>query len=219
LPVRIKFVLKGNFTAAAEEAVCGTGHEGLPVNFPQSNSAAGETNSLTRANGHFGLRRLLVLAADAIVVLYIVLDGIVAPVFGPLLRLVARLRFVLRLQDAVAALPPYAILVLVAVPMLIAEPAKLYALWLLSRGLFWAGIATITTAYVLSLVIAERIYHAGRTKLRTIAWFARLMDWLTSIRDYILAFLRASWIWAYAAKLKLRSKAMAARFRLYFHIG
>ncbi len=174
---------------------------------------------MPRTNGLFGLRRLLLLAADAIVVLYIVLDGIVAPVFGPLLRWVARLRLVLRLQDAVAVLPPYAILVLVAVPMLIAEPAKLYALWLLSRGLFWPGIGTITAAYILSLVIAERIYHAGRAKLRTIAWFARLMDWLTSIRDRILAFFRASWIFAYAAKLKRRSKAIMARFRLYFHIG
>jgi hypothetical protein len=174
---------------------------------------------LPRRTGHIGLRRLLLLAADAIVVLYIVLDGIVAPVFGPLLRWVARLRLVIRLQDAVAVLPPYAILVLVGVPMLIAEPAKLYALWLLSQGLFWAGIATITAAYVLSLIIAERIYHAGRAKLRTIAWFARLMDWLTSIRDHFLALVRASWIWTYSAKLKRRSKALLARFRLYFHIG
>ena len=174
---------------------------------------------MSRTNGHLGLRRLLILAADAIVVLYIVLDGIVAPVFGPLLRLVARLRLVIRLQDTVAALPAYAILVLVAVPMLIAEPAKLYALLLLSQGLFWAGIATITAAYVLSLIIAERIYHAGRAKLRTIFWFARLMDWVTSVRDRILAFFRASWIWAYSAKLKRRSKAIVVRFRLYFRIG
>jgi hypothetical protein len=174
---------------------------------------------LPRTKGYFGVRRLLLLAADAVVVLYIVLDGIVAPVFSPLLKWVARLRLVIRLQDAVAALPPYAILVLVAVPMLIAEPAKLYALWLFGQGLFWAGIGTITAAYVLSLLVAERIYHAGREKLRTIVWFARLMDWLTSIRDHILAFVRASWIWAYSAKLKRRSKAIVARLRLYFHIG
>jgi hypothetical protein len=174
---------------------------------------------LPRTKGYFGVRRLLLLVADAVVVLYIVLDGIVAPVFSPLLKWVARLRLVIRLQDAVAALPPYAILVLVAVPMLIAEPAKLYALWLFSQGLFWAGVSTITSAYVLSLLVAERIYHAGRAKLRTIVWFARLMDWLTSIRDHILAFMRASWIWAYSAKIRVRAKAMAARFWLYFHIG
>jgi hypothetical protein len=165
------------------------------------------------------LRRLLLLAADAVVVLYIVLDGIVAPVFGPLLKWVARLRIVIRLQDAVAALPAYAILVLVAVPMLVAEPAKLYALWLIGEGQLWAGMATITAAYVLSLVVAERIYHAGRTKLRTIAWFARLMDWLTSIRCRIVEFVRASWIWTYSAKLKSQLQEMLARFRFYFHIG
>jgi hypothetical protein len=182
-------------------------------------SAAEGAKSLPRTNGHFGLRRLLIVTADAIVVLYVVLDGIVAPVFGPLVRLAARLRFVIRLEHTIALLPPYAILVLVAVPILIAEPAKLYALFLLSQGLFWAGVGTITAAYVLSLLIAERIYHAGRAKLRTIAWFARLIDWLTSIRDYIFALVRASRIWAYSAKLKRRSKAIVARFRLYFHIG
>src|ERR1700730_9488172 len=42
---------------------------------------------------------------------------IVTSVFRPLLRWVARLRFVIRLQDIVAALPSYAILALLAVPL------------------------------------------------------------------------------------------------------
>ena len=67
--------------------------------------------------GNSGLRRFLLLVAKAVVVVYVILDGIVTPIFRPLLRWVSRLRFVIRLQDIVAALPPYAILVLLARPL------------------------------------------------------------------------------------------------------
>jgi hypothetical protein len=174
---------------------------------------------LAQINKQSGLRRMLLSAADAIVILYLFLDGIAAPVFGPLVRLAGRLRLVIRLQQAVAALPPYIILALLGIPIIIAEPAKLYALWLMSEGLFWKGAATLLAAYVLSLVIAERIYQAGRAKLRAIVWFARLMDWIISIREHILSLVRGSAIWAFWMKVKRRSKDMATRFRLYFRIG
>jgi len=166
-----------------------------------------------------GLRRILVAAADAIVILYLFIDGIVAPVFGPLARWAAHLRLVIRLQQAIAALPPYIILALVGIPIMIAEPAKLYALWLMSEGLFWKGTATLLAAYVVSLVIVERIYQAGKSKLRTIVWFAQLVDWIISIREHILSWVRGSAIWTYWMKVKSRSRDMAARFRLYFRMG
>ncbi len=166
-----------------------------------------------------GLRRFLVIAADAVIILYLFLDGIVAPIFGPLARFAARLRFVVRLQQAVAVLPPYLILALVGVPIIIAEPAKLYALWLMSLGHFWRGAATLLAAYLLSLVIAERIYHAGRAKLRTIAWFAWLMDWIISLREHILSWVRGSPIWTHWLRVKRRAREMVARLRLYFDRG
>jgi hypothetical protein len=180
---------------------------------------ARDANSVAPLKRQSILRRLLIIAGDAVIILYLFLDGIVAPIFGPLAHFAARLRLVVRLQQAVAALPPYLILALVGVPIMIAEPAKLYALWLMSAGLFWKGAATLLAAYVLSLLIAERIYQAGRAKLRTIAWFARLMDWIISIREHILSLVRGSAIWTHWMKIKRRSRDMAARFRLYFHIG
>ncbi|MGQ0446288.1 MAG: hypothetical protein ACT4O2_14485 [Beijerinckiaceae bacterium] len=165
------------------------------------------------------MRRLLLLPAKAVVVVYLVLDGIVTPVVRPLLSWVAKLRFVLRLQDIVAALPPYAILVLLAIPLAFAEPAKIYALYLMTEGQFSAGVVTISMAYLVSLIVVERIYHAGRTKLKTIPWFARLIDWLTGIRDRLLAWARATRIWAFSVKLKREAHAFAAKLRLRIRAG
>ncbi len=174
---------------------------------------------MARTDENSSLRRLLLSPAKAVVILYVVLDGIVTPVVRPLLGWVARLRFVIRLQDIVAALPPYAILALLAVPFAFAEPAKIYALYLMTEGHFATGLVTISMAYLVSLLVVERIYHAGRMKLATIPWFAKLMDWLTGIRDRLLAWARATRIWAFSAKLKRNARALAAKLRLRFRAG
>jgi hypothetical protein len=174
---------------------------------------------LARTDENSSLRRLLLLPAKAVVILYVVLDGIVTPVVRPLLAWVARLRFVIRLQDIVAALPPYAILALLSVPFAVAEPAKIYALYLITEGQLVTGLVTISMAYLVSLVVVERIYHAGRMKLATILWFAELMDWLTGIRDRLLAWARATRIWAFSVKLKRNARALAAKLRLRFRAG
>ena len=174
---------------------------------------------MARTGENSRLRRLLLAPAKAVVVLYVVLDGIVTPVVRPLLGWVARLRFVIRLQDIVAALPPYAILVLLTVPFAFAEPAKIYALYLMTEGHFATGLVTISMAYLVSLLVVERIYHAGQGKLQTIVWFAKLMDWLTGIRDRLLAWARATRIWAFSVQLKQNARALAAKLRLRFRAG
>ena len=174
---------------------------------------------MARTDGNSSLRRLLLLPAKAIVVLYVVLDGIVTPMVRPLLAWVARLRFVIRLQDIVAALPPYAILVLLSVPFAFAEPAKIYALYLMTERHFATGLVTISMAYLVSLLVVERIYHAGQAKLKTIFWFAKLMDWLIGIRDRLLAWVRATRIWAFSVKLKRNARTLAAKLRLRFRAG
>jgi hypothetical protein len=174
---------------------------------------------LARTDENSSLRRWLLLPAKAVVILSVVLDGIVTPVVRPLLGWAARLRFLIRLQDIVAALPPYAILVSLAVPFAFAEPAKIYALYLMAEGHFATGLVTILMAYLVSLLIVERIYHAGRAKLKTIPWFANLMDWLTGISDRLLAWARATRIWAFSVKLKRSARALAVKLRLRLRAG
>lgn len=166
-----------------------------------------------------GLRRLFLWPAEAVVFLYVVLDAIAMPVVRPLLRWVAKLRFVIRLQDLVAVLPPYAILVLLAVPLAFAEPAKIYALVLMGQGHFTVGFVTIALAYLVSLVVVERIYHAGKTKLKTIVWFGKLMDWLTGNRDRLLDWARATWIWKLSVEFKQTARDLLVKLRHWFPAG
>ena len=177
------------------------------------------SRALPAKNEIRGLRRFLLLVAKAVVVVYVILDGIATPVIRPLLRWVARLRFVIRLQDIVAALPPYAILVLLAVPLVFAEPAKIYALVLMGEGHFASGLTMMAMAYFVSLVVAERIYAAGREKLRTIAWFATLMDWLIGNRDRLLAWARTTWIWTFSIKFKRSVRELITKIRLRFRVA
>ena len=143
-----------------------------------------------------GLRGVFLWVPKAVVVVYVILDVIVIPVFRPLLRWVSRLGFVLRLQDTVATFPPYAILVL------------------MSEGHFATGLAMMAMAYLVSIVVVERIYHAGRAKLKTIAWFAKLMDWLTGIRDRFLAWVRTTWIWTFSIEFKGAARELITKLRL-----
>jgi hypothetical protein len=162
------------------------------------------------------LRRFVLLVAEAIVVFYLILDAIFAPIFRPLLRWIIKLRYIVRLQEMVAALPPYGVLVALAVPFAFAEPAKVIALYLLAAGHLVAGVALTAIAHLVTLVIVERIYHAGREKLRTILWFARLMDWLTAIRDHLLAWVRSTRVWAFFVKLAPRLRAIIAKVKFRF---
>ncbi|WOJ89950.1 hypothetical protein RZS28_01145 [Methylocapsa polymorpha] len=149
-----------------------------------------------------GLRRALLRVAEAVVIVYVVLDGIITPIFRPVLRWTAQLRLILSLQDFVRRLPPYAILVFFLVPHAVIEPAKIYAVYLIGSGHPLIGLITLALTYLIGLVVVERIYNAGKEKLRTIAWFAKILDWLFDFRDRLIAWARSTEVWAFAVKTK-----------------
>ncbi|ACK49731.1 conserved hypothetical protein [Methylocella silvestris BL2] len=159
------------------------------------------------------IRRILLRLAEALVIFYVALDSIFTPIFRPLVRWAAGLRVVRRLQDLVAELPPYAILAALAIPFGLAEPAKIYALVLFAGGRWLTGVILMALAYLVSLVLVERIYDAGRDKLRTISWFARLMDWLVAFRDSLLAWARSTKAYALAMQTRRRAVEIFGRVR------
>lgn len=165
------------------------------------------------------ISRLFLGAARIVVVIYVILDSLVSPLIEPLLRWLAGLRLVIRFEEAIRALPSYVILVLLAVPLFFAEPAKIYGLLLLSEGQIAMGLATLALAYLVSLVLADRIYHAGEEKLKTIPWFARLMKWLTGIRDRLLSFVHSTRIWAFSVRFHKALRDHFAKLLLQFRGG
>jgi len=146
-------------------------------------------------------RRVLLRAAEALVGLYVVLDDIFTPVFRPLVRWVVALPLVLRLQQFAAELPPYGILALMAVPFVLGEPAKLYGLYMFGTGHWVTGLVVLGLAYLVTIVLVERVYTAGKDKLRTIGWFAFVMDWLIAVRDHVHEWAKTTAIWAAAQQL------------------
>jgi len=159
-------------------------------------------------------RRLLLRLAQSVVFIYLVLDAILAPLFQPIARWFAELALIQRAERLIADLSPYAILVLLAIPFVIAEPAKLYALYLIGAGHRVSGIVTLIGAYLISLLVVDRIYQAGAFKLRRIEWFDHLMSWLTHFRDRLVHFVHSTAIWQMAMRLKRDVKEWFAELGL-----
>ena len=135
---------------------------------------------------------------------YIVIEQVVLPIFRPLARLLVKLPPVVWIEHASAKLPPYGALVALAIPLVIAEPAKWFGLFLIAESQVMLGTSVIILAYLVSLLIVDRIYDAARSNLFKISWFARMMTWLVAVRDAMLERLRTA-----AAGRWIRAKVKA----------
>lgn len=121
--------------------------------------------------------------------LYFVVDGIFSYVTRPIGAWLARSNLFERTRLWIVSLRPYPALALFAVPVLILEPAKPLAGYLLGTGHFFAGAVTFITAEVLKLTLVERLFLLNRQKLLSIPAFAwgyrywrHLMDRVESMK-------------------------------------
>ncbi len=138
------------------------------------------------------LTRGLLALLRAVIAVFVILDEFLRPLYRPLLRRLAELRIMRRLEESVAALPRPLVLLALAIPFAIAEPLKLFGLLLFARGQFWAGLIVTAFAHLTSFVFVERIYHAGRDKLLSYRWFAWIMGQVVRVRDRVLGWVRAT---------------------------
>ena len=138
------------------------------------------------------IKRGLLALLRAVIAVFVILDEFLRPLYRPLLRRLAELRIMRRLEESVAALPRPLVLLALAIPFAIAEPLKLLGLLLFARGQFWAGLVVTAFAHLMSFVFVERIYHAGRAKLLSYRWFAWIMGQVVRVRDRVLGRVRAT---------------------------
>lgn len=136
-----------------------------------------------------------------LVVAYTLLDELLFPLFRPAIRWLSGLRLFQRLGALIGRLPPYMALVLLAVPFVIIEPAKVGALWVIATGHVIEGVVLLLIAQVLSLLICERIFHAAYEPLMRIGWFKAGLGWLFALRDKALAIGRSTAVWRAAVAL------------------
>jgi hypothetical protein len=165
------------------------------------------------ANAPSLMRRLSRIPAEIVVGLYVGLDFLVSPLFRPLMRWLSGLRLIQRLETWIGSLPPYVLLVLLVVPFAIAELAKAYAVFLMGSGHFKTGITIFVGAYIVSILVCERTFSAGKAQLMTIGWFAKLWTWLMGYKDRILTWFRSTEVWRLAADLKQKARLTLRRVK------
>jgi len=158
-------------------------------------------------------RQILRVPMELVVGLYVVLDGVLSPLFKPVVRAMSRLRLVKRIEAYIGTLNPYLIFVLLVVPFGIAELTKVFAVVLMGTGHFRTGFTIFIGAYVVSILVCERTFHAGKAQLMTLPWFARLYNWVMGYKDRMLDWFRATNVWRLAVTLRLKARLAAIRVK------
>jgi hypothetical protein len=154
------------------------------------------------------IARIMLALLRGVLTVLIVIDEIARPLYRPLIHWLASLRIVRRIEAAIARLPRLAILILLAIPFAIAEPLKFVGLLLMGQGRFKTGLVVLGCAHLVSFLLVERIYHAGRDKLLTYGWLACGMGLLDRLRRRALDWVRNSAAYAFA----LRSRDAARQW-------
>ena len=126
----------------------------------------------------------------------------------PLSRLVtslSRLAPLSWVERRIDALPPYAALVVFALPWLVLLPVKLLALWLIGAGQSLLGVLAIVVAKLVGTATVARLFTLTRPALMRLDWFAAGYRRWRAWKEGLLAQVRASeaWNWGQAVKRNL----------------
>ena len=117
-------------------------------------------------------KRLANLAVLAIAIPYFLLDAIFATVAIPLSKWIGGHWAFARIHRWVLSLKPYPTLLLFLVPLIVLEPVKPVAAYLVARHHAALGLSMLVIAELLKLVFIERLFSVSRTKLLSIPAFA-----------------------------------------------
>jgi hypothetical protein len=132
----------------------------------------------------------------------------------PLSDLIARLaRYapVAALERWIAGLPPFAALIVIALPTTLLLPLKFVAVWLLANGHLATATLLFVAAKIASTALIARIFILTKPSLMRIAWFARAYDWFVPWQEALFAQIRSSWVWRYGRMLKTRIRLETAK--------
>lgn len=118
----------------------------------------------------------------------LVADAAARPLYRPMIDRIASWKLFANFERLVAKLPRAAILVLFVVPFAIAEPLKVFALLLMASGKIVVGLPLLVFSYLLTFLLVERIYHAGRDKLLSYGWFHWCMEYVWALQSRLQAY-------------------------------
>jgi hypothetical protein len=129
---------------------------------------------------------ILVLAT-----VYFVVDAVLMVVARPLADWLSERRIFCGLKGWIVSLRPYPTLALFALPLILLEPAKPLAAYLVATGHVISGLSLFAAGELLKLVIVERLFAISRQKLMSIPAFA----WVYGQYRLLMARLEATAVW------------------------
>jgi hypothetical protein len=95
-----------------------------------------------------------------------------------------------RVRRSIQQLGPYQSLALLMVPVGLAEPLKIIALFIAGMGHWFSGTAMIVGAYAVSIFLIERLFRVLKPKLMMLGWFACSWAWIVSFPAKLFASMR-----------------------------
>jgi hypothetical protein len=131
------------------------------------------------------VKRLTNLLVFAIAVLYFLLDAIFATVALPLSRWIAARWAFERVKRWIRSLPRYPTLALFVAPLIVLEPVKPVAAYLVGTGRAVLGLSALAIAEILKLVCVERLFGVCRDKLLSIPAFAWAYGKYSAAKNYL----------------------------------
>jgi hypothetical protein len=169
------------------------------------------------AAGWSVVRPLLTTLLEILLALVIVFEEWGWRPLADLLGRLARWRPWAAVEALITQLPPYAALVVFALPTALLLPLKLLALLLIANGqVLLAGLLFVAAKVVATALIA-RLFILTQPALMQIGWFAYSYDTVMPWKDSLTARVRASWAWRWGRVWKERVKrvlgAEARRWR------
>jgi hypothetical protein len=147
----------------------------------------------------FGKPIIFVLAT-----IYFLVDAVFIAVAKPIGNWIAEQRLFGGVQSWITSLRPYPTLALFIAPLLILEPIKPAAAYMVATGHFLAGATLFVVGEILKLVLVERLFAICRDKLLSIAAFA----WAHHKFCQITELLASTEAWQFVRRLSFITKAV-----------
>ena len=159
------------------------------------------------------LRLVFAPVAIALAILYFLVDAIVLSLVQPLTRRLVRWPPIARLMVWVAALGPYPTLGLLLVPIVVLEPLKPAAFYLMTKRHVGFGTALLVLTELVKIVTVERLFRLSNAKLMTIPAFARIYSYVSGWLDYLQALPPWQFVLRRVEQIKALSRRLVAALR------
>ncbi len=154
-------------------------------------------------------KRLTNLIVLAIAIPYFLLDAIFATVAIPLARWFAGHWAFARLHRWILSLRPYPTLLLFIVPLIVLEPVKPVAAYLVGTGHVKLGISVLAIAEILKLVFIERLFSVSRDKLLSIPAFAWAYGKYSAVKNWLMSFAAWQLVWRWSRIARQAAQRLA----------